>query len=215
MSVTVDLTEFNKKMLEYKEQTNLTLEVACNRCLKNLLIHAAENGVAEVANKTEIDNLKNAPWFNLKITQILGKKFSTGKRRKISGSTKGWTGSHSVSDYRKKWNDTAKRFVASRLRGVGFVQRILKSAANTIKAKDAKNANFSIKVKGAFARFVSATIWKPTAEITFGYHYSGKRKINGQGAERSFLRCVNKAIPPTVADMQVYILRKLKEAYKK
>jgi len=205
----VDLTKFNAAMLRYKRGTGKTLEESCNRSLKNLLIHTVP--IMRKAQRSEIERLRRAPWFNKKITLLLGKKFISGKIRKRKSKDTGLK--YRVSDYRLKWNKMAKTFIAKRIRAISFLKRIVISASNTIKAKDAKRPPFAIKIKGIFAMFKPATMLHPSALISFGYSYR-KRKNSGKGAERMVARALKRAVPVTVKDMETYTAKKLRKLYK-
>jgi len=201
MSVTVDLTQFNKAMSRYKQATGKTIEDSCNRQVKNLLIHSLKR--VDIANKGEIQALKTKLWFNRLVSKTIKGKIPLSKVHSTREQSRYWT----------LWKKTARKIISKRVRAIGFIRKIISTAANSINVKDAKATPIKVRIVGAFGKFRRATKQNPFASISFGYDYK-KRTSSGRGAERIMLKAIRRAIPETIKDMETYVARKLRKVYK-
>ena len=180
MSVTIDLREFNQALKQYAVAGKKTMAEASNKKIVDVLLTAAKN--TPVANATSIPA---AGQYKL-IAYLLGGGYTRAQAARFE-----------------------QRVLRFRKSAIKFLRSYFVAAANAVRGIPSKR-------RGVAAHAIRATQNKPNIAVESSYDYKdlkSRRWTNANRtaaqAERMLKRILDRAIIAQIADMQVYITRKL------
>jgi len=187
MSMVLDTKEFDLAMIQYAAASGKDFKDIVHRQMNNLAIQGMK--LQKRAERDAIKTMEGKDWWPRYVAKAL---------KKVQGR-------YTVAQARK----FSKQLLRKRLKSVGFLKFFFVSLSRAVAPLTGKPGRKGKTFAGFKVSIVPATNRRPATSATIGYTYRKRSDKTARKAERMLGKILPVAIATTVADMKVYVDRKM------
>lgn len=220
---TLDYREFDKALVEYAAASSNDFATAMNHATLNLAIKGIQ--MTKVAQAAAITKLKDMDWWPKYIAKVMASRAGGAAGSKLYQSLwaqneqqfhrKGaWKLDREETSYVRYAKELSRELLANRVKAVRFMRFFFLSMARAVQpfaGLEGRRPPAGKAFDGMTANVVPATSTRPVCQIEAAYDYRKRSDKTARKAERLLYAWLEKAIPAAVADMRVYVERKMQE----
>jgi hypothetical protein len=217
----LDFREFDKAMVDYAAASGKDFAAACNHATMNLAIQGIKH--TKAAEASAIQKLKGMDWWPKYVAKVMvrqaggkaGQKLyqSLWAKEEMKNHKKGaWKLDKEESAYVRYAKTLSGELLATRVKATRFMRFFFLSMARAVQPfADVKAMPSGKSFAGMTATAKPATRERPICHVEASYDYKKRSDKTARKAERLLYGWLEKAIPATIADMKVYVERKMAE----